>query len=336
MPRIIPTRLIVLCLCATLSGSLAGCERYIYGEDPYGRHKEPAKSQKETPPAAKAVAAIPKPAAITGKGEVRVQRGDTLFGIARKYNVPLRDLIEINRLKPPYRLLTGSLLSLPRSRTHSVVAGDTLYGISRRHGVDMSLLARVNRLDPPERIRVGQKLRLPGAISRPSSRVTKSSLAPSKEKAKSTSSPAIHDGSSNTAPRKPASYAPPPPRASSRFHRPLRGKIVGVFGPGKGGLHNDGINILAKKGAPVEAAENGVVVYAGNELQGFGNLLLIKHAEGWISAYAHNNSILVKRGQKVKRGQVVSHAGSTGNVSKPQLHFELRRGTRAVDPTKYL
>jgi murein DD-endopeptidase MepM/ murein hydrolase activator NlpD len=93
---------------------------------------------------------------------------------------------------------------------------------------------------------------------------------------------------------------------------------------------------MASKGASVEAAENGVVVYAGNELQGFGNLLLIKHAGGWTSAYAHNDSIIVKRGQKVKRGEVVAHAGSTGNVSKPQLHFELRRGTHAVDPTKYL
>jgi len=117
---------------------------------------------------------------------------------------------------------------------------------------------------------------------------------------------------------------------------PLQGKVVSVYGPGNGGLHNDGINIMANKGASVEAAENGVVVYTGNELQGFGNLLLIKHAGGWTTAYAHNDSIVVKRGQKVKRGEMVAHAGSTGNVSKPQLHFELRHGANAVDPTKYL
>ncbi|MBL6935678.1 MAG: M23 family metallopeptidase [Alphaproteobacteria bacterium] len=326
MPRRISARFIVLCLCAVLGtalgAGLTGCERYIYGEDPYGRRKEPVKTK--PPPAAKAL--TPEPAAITGEGEVRVQRGDTLFGIARKHNVPLRDLIEANRLRPPYTLLTGSLLVLPRSRTHTVVAGDTLYSISRRYGVDMSLLARVNRLNPPETIRVGQKLSLPAAIT----------ASPSGGKTDSSSGAASRQGTSGDSPRKPPSYAPPPPRASSRFHRPLRGQVVGVYGPGKGGLHNDGINILADKGAPVEAAENGVVVYAGNELQGFGNLLLIKHAGGWTSAYAHNDSILVKRGQKVKRGQVVANAGSTGNVSKPQLHFELRRGTRAVDPAKYL
>lgn len=326
MPRLITAHLVVLYLCSALSAVLTGCERYIYGEDPYGRRKGPVKTQEE------ALAKIPKPAAITGKGEVRVQRGDTLFGIARKHNVPLRDLIEANRLRPPYTLLVGSVLFLPRSRTHTVVAGDTLYSISRRYRVDMSLLARVNRLNPPEKIRVGQKLRLPGTISPPSPAASKNT---SSLKVDSSPGAVGKNGISGDVPKRPDSYAPPP-RVTSRFHMPLRGKVVSVYGPGRGGLHNDGINILASKGAPVEAAENGVVVYSGNELQGFGNLLLIKHAGGWTSAYAHNDSILVKRGQKVRRGQVVAHAGSTGNVSKPQLHFELRRGTRAVDPTKYL
>ncbi len=326
MPRLITAHLVVLYLCSALSAVLTGCERYIYGEDPYGRRKGPVKTQEE------ALAKIPKSAAITGKGEVRVQRGDTLFGIARKHNVPLRDLIEANRLRPPYTLLVGSVLFLPRSRTHTVVAGDTLYSISRRYRVDMSLLARVNRLNPPEKIRVGQKLRLPGTISNPFPAASKNT---SSLKVGSSPGAVGKNGASGDVPKMPDSYAPPP-RVSSRFHMPLRGKVVSVYGPGRGGLHNDGINILANKGAPVEAAENGVVVYSGNELQGFGNLLLIKHAGGWTSAYAHNDSILVKRGQKVKRGQVVAHAGSTGNVSKPQLHFELRRGTRAVDPTKYL
>ncbi len=330
MARRISVRFVVLCLCAALGTGLTGCERYIYGEDPYGRRKEPSKIRTETSPAAKA------PAAVTGKGEVRVQRGDTLFGIARKYNVPLRGLIEANRLRPPYTLLAGSRLSLPRSRTHTVVAGDTLYGISRFYGVDMSLLARVNRLNPPEKIRVGQKLSLPAAISGSPPGMGKTAPSLSEREADTSSSALSKQKTSADAPKKPPSYAPPPPRSASRFHMPLQGQVVGVYGPGKGGLHNDGINILAKKGASVEAAENGVVVYAGNELQGFGNLLLIKHAGGWTSAYAHNDSILVKRGQKVKRGQVVANAGSTGNVSKPQLHFELRRGTRAVDPAKYL
>ncbi len=108
------------------------------------------------------------------------------------------------------------------------------------------------------------------------------------------------------------------------------------YGAGPDGTHNDGINIAAARGAPVQAADAGVVAYAGNELRGYGNLILIKHPNGWISAYAHCDLILVKTGQKVARGQVIARVGSTGNVSEPQLHFELRRGKHPVDPRDYL
>jgi murein DD-endopeptidase MepM/ murein hydrolase activator NlpD len=86
----------------------------------------------------------------------------------------------------------------------------------------------------------------------------------------------------------------------------------------------------------VQAADGGIVAYTGNELRGYGNLILVKHANGWISAYAHCDSILVKRGEKVGRGQLIARVGSTGNVSEPQLHFELRRGQQAVDPREFL
>ena len=108
------------------------------------------------------------------------------------------------------------------------------------------------------------------------------------------------------------------------------------FGTLGKGLQNDGINIVAPRGTPVRAVQNGVVAYSGNELRGFGNLLLIKHAGGWISAYAHNDALLVKTGEQVRRGQVISRVGSTGSVDKPQLHFELRLENRAVDPERYL
>ena len=108
------------------------------------------------------------------------------------------------------------------------------------------------------------------------------------------------------------------------------------FGPKSGGLHNDGINIAAARGTPVRAAENGVVVYIGNQLRGFGNLLLIKHSGGWMTAYAHADTLLVRRGQTVRRGEAVARVGSTGSVTQPQLHFEVRKGTRAVDPTRLL
>ena len=108
------------------------------------------------------------------------------------------------------------------------------------------------------------------------------------------------------------------------------------FGTGQDGTHNDGINIAAPRGAAVEATDGGIVAYAGNELRGYGNLMLVKHANGWISAYAHCDLVLVKTGQKVARGQVIARVGSTGNVSEPQLHFELRRGKQPVDPREYL
>ena len=128
----------------------------------------------------------------------------------------------------------------------------------------------------------------------------------------------------------------PPPRSGSKFLWPVQGKVVAGFGAQGKGYHNDGINISAPRGAEVRAADNGVVAYAGNELRGFGNLLLIKHSGGWVTAYAHNDKLLVKRGQKVRRGQIISKVGSTGAVSRPQLHFELRKRNKAVDPTRWL
>ena len=95
-------------------------------------------------------------------------------------------------------------------------------------------------------------------------------------------------------------------------------------------------NIQAARGTPVAAAAGGTVIYAGNELRGFGNLVLIKHKDGWTTAYAHNETLLVKKGDTVTRGQIVAKAGSTGSVATPQVHFELRKGTRAVDPLDYL
>jgi murein DD-endopeptidase MepM/ murein hydrolase activator NlpD len=133
-----------------------------------------------------------------------------------------------------------------------------------------------------------------------------------------------------------ASLPAPAARGSGKFLWPVSGKIVSPFGPKEGGLHNDGINVAAPLGTPVRAAENGVVVYAGNELRGFGNLLLVRHADGWVSAYAHCDALLVKRGASVKRGQVIARVGQTGSVGAPQLHFELRKSGQAVDPLSEL
>jgi murein DD-endopeptidase MepM/ murein hydrolase activator NlpD len=128
----------------------------------------------------------------------------------------------------------------------------------------------------------------------------------------------------------------PAVHGNGKFLWPVNGKIVLSFGTKDGGLHNDGINIAAPLGTPIHAADNGLVVYAGNELRGFGNLLLVRHADGWVSAYAHCDALLVKRGDNVKRGQVIARVGQSGNVTAPQLHFELRKGAEAVDPLAQL
>jgi murein DD-endopeptidase MepM/ murein hydrolase activator NlpD len=116
----------------------------------------------------------------------------------------------------------------------------------------------------------------------------------------------------------------------------VRGRVLAGYGVAAGGNHNDGINIAAPRGTPVSAVDAGVVAYAGNELRGYGNLVLVKHASGWITAYAHCDELLVKQGEKVNRGQAIAKVGATGGVSEPQLHFEMRRGKKAVDPREFL
>jgi murein DD-endopeptidase MepM/ murein hydrolase activator NlpD len=120
------------------------------------------------------------------------------------------------------------------------------------------------------------------------------------------------------------------------FRWPVKGRVIAGFGSKPNGSQNDGINLAVPEGTPIKAAEDGVVAYAGNELKGYGNLVLIRHSDGFVSAYANASELLVKRGDSVKRGQVIAHAGQTGNVTSPQLHFEIRKGSTPVDPTKYL
>ena len=117
---------------------------------------------------------------------------------------------------------------------------------------------------------------------------------------------------------------------------PVRGKVISGFGPKANGLKNEGINIAVPEGTSIRAADSGVVAYAGNELKGYGNLVLIRHENGYVTAYAHAKELFVKRGDTVKRGDVIAKAGQTGSVSSPQLHFEVRKGATALDPMKFL
>ncbi len=266
---------------------------------------------------------------------VTVKRGDTLYSIARRYNVPIRDIIEANHMAPPYNLYVGRVLRMPNAKYHIVAKGDTLYNISKRYNVDMSSLSRVNNLDAPYALRIGQRLILPGSVVDKSASYSTASAAPAKPAAKKSTS--WWGSSKKTTPAK-ASYSKPVPvkKRNSKFAWPVKGPVVSNYGNIGKGRTNDGINIKAPLGTAVKAADAGTVAYAGNELKGFGNLILVKHNDGWITAYAHNDKILVKKGQKVRKGEKISTVGSTGGVNTPQLHFEIRAGKKAVNPRAYL
>lgn len=276
-----------------------------------------------------------------------VRRGETVYGIAQRYDISTRALIDHNKLRPPYRLIAGSRLNLPPLRAHSVRRGDTLYAISRRYGVDMASLARANRLRAPYTIQVGQRLVLPfdtrpGArrVTAPSSQVARVHPAQKPKPPAATSAPRGSSSASGVPrPRPKPAFHPSPPvprRDAAGFIWPVDGRVLSSFGAKASALHNDGLNIAAPMGAPVRAADNGVVAYAGDQIRGFGNMLLIKHSDGLITAYAHADKLLVTRGDVVSRGQVVARVGKSGDIDAPQLHFEVRRGSQAVDPRKFL
>ncbi len=139
-----------------------------------------------------------------------------------------------------------------------------------------------------------------------------------------------------TAAAEEAEDAPRAPGSGPQFRAPVRGRVISGFGPKPGGARNDGVNFAVPEGTAVRAAEDGTVAYAGNELKGYGNLVLIKHADGYVTAYAHNSELMVKKGDTIRRGQIIAKAGQTGGVTTPQLHFEIRKGSQPVDPSQYV
>jgi murein DD-endopeptidase MepM/ murein hydrolase activator NlpD len=280
--------------------------------------------------------------------------GEPLFAIARRWQVPIRAIIEANNLSPPYTLQPGQVLVLPDVRTHTVQRGDTLYAISRRYGVDAAALARVNELPAPFNVRLGEVLILPGRVEGEAPVTAAAAPPPQSSPARESvkvavlpppnlgepEAPALRTEPAPAPPAPPPTPDPPPavsePPSGKGLSWPVRGRILVAFGPASGGTHNDGINIAAPVGTPVVAADDGTVAYVGNELRGFGNLVLLKHADGWLSAYAHCERVMVRKGERVRRGQTIARVGATGSVAEPQLHFELRQGTRAVDPIQHL
>jgi murein DD-endopeptidase MepM/ murein hydrolase activator NlpD len=231
------------------------------------------------------------------------------------------------------------------SRVHVVNAGDTLYSLGRRYGMSHSDIARANGINDNASLNVGQRMNIPGQGAVAST----PSAAPGPAPAQFSPAPPVHRQASiepAAAPepaQKVAAVTPVPQveeqrslGGSPQFRWPVRGRVISAYGAKSNGQHNDGINLAVPEGTEVKAAEDGVVAYAGNELKGYGNLVLLRHADGWMTAYAHNSQLLVKRGETIKRGQNVARAGQTGGVSSPQVHFEIRKGSTPVDPTQYL
>ena len=238
----------------------------------------------------------------------------------------------------------------PMGGFHTVEAGETVYSIARRYGVAPNTIIAGNELGANPQLRIGQRLAIPepgqGAV--PSQTVATTPVQPAVQTTTTqqvTTAPVPAPGQVETSTPSPqpqqvslGQQTVPEPKAmqSTSFRWPVRGRIISGFGEQTDAGVNDGIKIAVPAGTSIRAAENGVVIYAGNELQGFGNLILVRHAEGWVTAYAHNEEMLVSRGDEVQRGQIISRAGSTGEVSTPQLHFEVRRGSQPVDPLQYL
>ena len=329
---------------------------------------------------------------------ITVQRGDTLYNLARRHRVTVEQLKQANGLsgnviKPGQVLVLngtsrsaqpGSVQSrnrrvterraAPGGDTYTVQSGDSLYAISRQTGVRVAELQDLNNITDVRRIRPGTVLRLNrGAasdaprerqpIDPPRSTSERNEFVP--RTVKTTTQPIIINSKQTRAAaptstgsqynnriddpttrreapavRKQARLAPRATNSSSgagqKYRWPVSGRIIGRFGKQSNGKKNDGINIAVPVGTDIHAAEAGVVAYAGNELKGYGNLILIRHDNGYVTAYAHSNRMLVRRGDAVSRGQVIAKAGKTGSVSRPQVHFELRDGAKPVDPMPHL
>lgn len=274
-----------------------------------------------------------------------VLKGDTVYQVARNYQLPIREIITLNNIQAPYVLNVGYRMKLPPPNNYRVRAGDSVTGIARLYEVSPSQIVRLNGLQSPYRLNVGQVLRLPSllgntpppvAAARTASNATvaRVEVAPNEGVVKPGQKPNVRKAS--TTQRASVPKTTPKLSGNGSYMRPVEGRVISGFGPKEGGLHNDGINIRAPKGTPVRAAQNGVVVYTGDDLAGYGNLILVRHQNGMMTAYAHLEKTLIRRGVTVKQGQSIGTVGSSGQVDSPQLHFEIRRGSQAHDPVQYL
>jgi murein DD-endopeptidase MepM/ murein hydrolase activator NlpD len=266
-----------------------------------------------------------------------VRAGDTLYRIGNETGAGADAIARANGLAAPYTLKIGQHLIIPTGLYHRVAAGETGIAIARAYGVPWAEVVSLNSLSEPYVLRSGQFLRLPDAAS-----AVPIGGSPQDAQAMADAfSLNIDDIVTGSQPASPEPGRPTPAFAkpvttpasfAGAFGWPLMGRTVGRFGSQGGGRVNDGINIAAPLGSPVMAAGDGVVVYSGNEISVFGGLVMVDHGGGWITAYGHLGGLSVKRGDKVARGQALGSVGETGYVDTPQLHFEIRKDRKPIDP----
>src|SRR5271169_307495 len=321
------------------------------------------------------VPAAPPPPVWTWEGgtPITVAPGETLEMISRQHGVPVSALMQANNITSPAMVRPGDHLVIPRRlpstagyappatriattapgmpvgapRTalapttgmHVVAPGETLHSIARLYGKSVMVLATANNIRPDTMVKVGERIIIPGV--QPGAAVaprTQAQVAPpAGQNLANAESPHSARVATPEAPAQESTIKTAEPAGGlPSFRWPVRGRVIASFGPTPNGLQNDGINLAVPEGTPVKAAEDGVVAYAGSELKGYGNLVLVRHSNGFVTAYAHASEILVKRGDTVKRGQVIAKSGQTGSVTAPQLHFEIRKGSTPVDPSQYL
>jgi murein DD-endopeptidase MepM/ murein hydrolase activator NlpD len=318
--------------------------------------------------APRSVAATP----VAAKGTtIIVGTSDTLDTISRRYNVSAAAILQANGYRGPRALSPGQQLIIPYQSAanlaapavaapaskavatanagpsvHVVNHGDTLLSIARRNHVPVAELARANNLEPSAKLKLGTKLTVPSArtaavapVAQPAV-VAAQPVVATKMAAAGVPPQTAHLAQATTkiedAPVETPVKANEATGALPTFRWPVRGKVITGYGAKTNGKANDGINLAVPEGTPVKAAEDGVVAYSGNELKGYGNLVLVRHTNGYVTAYAHASELLVKRGDTIKRGQIIAKSGQSGEVGSPQLHFEIRKGSSPVDPLQFL
>ncbi len=287
------------------------------------------------------------------KTVVTLKKGETIHTLASRYGVTTAAILRANNFADASRVRPGTRVVIPArgeartattgGSTHVVASGETLYSLARRYHVSHVQIARANGISETTALRVGQRVTIPGtsvaATSAPRQVEAAPAPAPQKLAQNTPQHTAPVDNVATVKPIAPTEAEPAKPASANgslAFRWPVKGRVISNYGSKPNGQQNDGINIAVPENTAVKAAEDGTVAYAGNELKGYGNLVLVRHANGYVTAYAHNSEILVHRGEAVKRGQVIAKAGQTGGVASPQVHFEIRKGSNPVDPSKYL